>query len=63
MFSGVKYTGDEGSIAEDLLADNRELERRCQSFEQSTKDGYFSIDEALSLYQVTELQYSAYHLL
>jgi hypothetical protein len=63
MFSEVEYTGDAGYIAEDLLADDRELERRCQAVEKSTEEGYFSIDIALSIYQVTELQFLAYHLL
>lgn len=62
MFSEVEYIGDEGYIAEDLLANDRELEGWCKAVQKSTREGYFSINDALSLYQVTKFQYLVYLL-
>ncbi len=58
-----KYNGDAGYIAEDMLSLDRELERRCYAVKKSTQEGYFALQEALPLYQVTELQYLAFLLL
>ena len=60
MYSKVNYKGDEGYIAEDLFAGDRELESRCIATTKAVKEGYFSIAEALSLYEVSEPQYAAY---
>ncbi len=63
MYSEVDSKGDEGYIAEDLLAGTPGLESRCQAIDQAVRKGYFSIAEALPLYEVTESQYIAYNLL
>ena len=63
MFSEVNYKGDEGYIAEDLFGSDRELESRCFAITKAVREGYFSISEALPLYEVSEPQYAAYLLL
>jgi len=60
MYSEVNYKGDEGYIAEDLFASDRELEFRCLAVAKAVREGYFSIGEALPLYEVSEPQYAAY---
>ena len=56
----LETKGDAGYIAEDLFASDRELESRCKAITKAVREGYFSISEALPLYEVSEPQYAAY---
>jgi len=57
---GLFYCGDDGSVGEELLAGVSDLEERCWVVEQSTKDGYLSMEEALKLYKVSEEDYKKF---
>ncbi|MET0464101.1 MAG: hypothetical protein ABW007_13145 [Chitinophagaceae bacterium] len=63
MFSGAKQSGDHGSVGEELLIDVPMLEERVRMVEMAVGNGYFSLDKALSLYKVSEVEYVAYLLL
>src|SRR5579863_9847631 len=63
MYSDRKYHGDAGSVGEELLTDIPELEQKLQVVDKAVNEGYFSLDQALSLYKVSELEYLAYLLL
>ena len=56
----LEVKGDAGYIAEDLFASDRELESRCKAITKAFREDYFSISEALPLYEVSEPQYAAY---
>jgi hypothetical protein len=51
--------GDHGYIGEELLGDNpeHEPERKCLVVYQSVRDDYFSLDEALKVYEVSREDY------
>lgn len=48
------------SVGEELLSGVTELELQCQVVEQSIKEGYFTLNEALLNYKVSEDEYSSY---
>jgi hypothetical protein len=63
MSSEAKYSGDDGSVGEELLIDVPMLEERVRMVEMAVNGGYFDLDKALSLYKVSEVEYVAYLLL
>jgi hypothetical protein len=63
MYSEAKHKGDHDSVGEELLIDIPELEERAKVVEKAVKEGYFTLEEALSLYKVSEIEYLAYALL
>ncbi len=63
MYSETKYKGDDYSVGEELLMDITELEEKAKVVEKSVSEGYFTLEQALSLYRVSEIEYLAYALL
>jgi len=63
MYSGNKYQGDHGSVGEELLTNVSKLEEVGFIVEKAVKEGYFTLPEALSIYQLSEIEYVAYQLL
>lgn len=64
MFSdNFKSIGEHASVAEELLLEVPELEQKCRAIEKSVKEGYFSLQEALAVYKVSEIEYITYLLL
>lgn len=62
MYLESKYKGDDGSVAEELLMGVSEIEERARVVDKAVREGYFSLEEALSLYKVSEIEYLAYSL-
>jgi uncharacterized small protein (DUF1192 family) len=62
MYLESKHTGDDASIGEELLIGVSELEERARVVEKAVKEGYFTLDRALSLYKVSEIEYLTYSL-
>lgn len=60
MYSEAKHTGDHGSVGEEMLANIPLLEERARMVEKAVKDRYFRIDQALSLYKISEIEYFVY---
>lgn len=64
MYLESKYSsGDAASIGEELLMGVSELEERARVVDKAVKEGYFTLDQALSLYKVSEIEYLTYSLL
>lgn len=64
MYLESKYTtGDAASVGEELLMGVSELEERARVVDKAVKEGYFTLDQALSLYKVSEIEYLTYSLL
>lgn len=63
MYLESKHTGDAASVGEELLMGVSELEERARVVEKAVKEGYFSLDQALSLYKVSAIEYFAYCLI
>lgn len=63
MYLESKYTGDAASVGEELLMGVSELEERAKVVDKAVKEGYFTLDQALSLYKVSEIEYLTYSLL
>ena len=63
MFSEAKYEGDHFTVGEELLMGVSDLEERARVVEKSVNEGYFTLDQSLSLYKVSEIEYLAYVLL
>ena len=63
MYLGNKYNGDDVSVGEELLLGISEIEERARVVEKAVKEGYFTIEQALSLYNVTEIEYLAFSLI
>jgi hypothetical protein len=63
MYLESKHTGDTASVGEELLMGVSELEERARVVEKAVKEGYFSLDQALSLYKVSAIEYFAYALI
>ncbi len=63
MYSELKYAGDAGYIAEDLLPEKSEWFLQSQLVEKVVAGGYFTLDQALHIYKVNEVEYMAYMLL
>jgi hypothetical protein len=63
MYSDHNYTGDADSVGEELLAGVPELEEKGQVVDQAVEEGYFSLDQALSIYKLSEVEYMTYLLL
>jgi hypothetical protein len=59
----VKASGENSSIAEELLNEVPELEQKCRAVEKSVSEGYFTLNEALNNYKVSEIEYIPYLLL
>jgi hypothetical protein len=51
---------DHLSVAEELLSGITELDFKCKAVEKSFKEGYFTLNEALLNYKVSEVEYSSY---
>jgi hypothetical protein len=51
---------DHLSVAEELLSGITELDFKCEAVEKSVKKGYFTLNEALINYKVSEVEYSSY---
>lgn len=59
-----KYSaGDAASVGEELLMGVSELEEKAEVVDKAVKEGYFTFDQALSLYKVSEIEYLTYSLL
>lgn len=63
MYSENKYQGDDGSAGLELLANITEVEERAIAVEQAVSEGYFTFEEAFSLYKITQQEYMTYFLL
>ena len=64
MYLESKYSsGDAASVGEELLMGVSELEERARVVDKAVKEGYFTLDQALSLYKVSEIEYLTYSLL
>jgi len=63
MFLESNAPGDAGYIGNELITTELEKEGRFESVEQAVREGYFSLEKALSIYKVTELEYLAYLML
>ena len=63
MSSDPKYQGDHGSVGEELMMNVSELEQTGAIVDKVVREGYFTLPEALSSYQLTEIEYLAYLLL
>jgi hypothetical protein len=64
MYLESKYaTGDAASVGEELLMGVSELEERARVVEKAVKEGYFTLDQALPLYKVSEIEFLTYSLL
>lgn len=57
------FIGEHFSVAEELLNEVPELEQKCRAVEKSVKEGYFTLNEALHNYKVSEIEYLPYLLL
>ncbi|MET0461959.1 MAG: hypothetical protein ABW007_02350 [Chitinophagaceae bacterium] len=55
--------GDSGEIAEELLAGLPELRNKCAVIQKTVEDEDFSLEEALTLYGVSQTQYKSFLLL
>ena len=55
--------GESSSVAEELLADVPELQQKCKAVEKAVNEGYFTLQEALVNYRVSEIEYIPYLLL
>jgi hypothetical protein len=49
--------GDSGTVGEELLANISELEEKCRVIKQASNEKYFSLEEALVLYGVSNEAY------
>lgn len=64
MYLESKYSaGDAASVGEELLMGVSELEERARVVDKAVKEGYFTLDQALSSYKVSEIEYLTYSLL
>jgi len=63
MYLESKYKGDDDSVAEELLMGVSELEERAFVVDKAVSEGYFDLDEALSLYKISKIEYFAYYLI
>ena len=63
MYFENKYQGDDGSVAEELMANVSELEEVGFIVEKAVKEGYFTLPEALAAYRLSEIEYVTYQLL
>lgn len=59
----IKKLGEHHSVAEELLNEVPELEQKCSAVDKSVREGYFTIDEALRNYKVSEIEFISYVLL
>ncbi len=59
----INLIGEHFSVAEELLNEIPELEQKCRAVEKSVKEGYFTLNEALTNYKVSEIEYVPYLLL
>jgi hypothetical protein len=62
MCSENRYNGDSGSVGLELLVNITEVEEKALAVEQAVAEGYFSLEEALSVYKITEQEYMNYSL-
>ena len=64
MYLESNYSaGDAASVGEELLMGVSELEERAKVVDKAVKEGYFTLDQALSLYKVSAIEYFAYSLI
>ena len=56
----MKNTGDHGSVGEELLSNIPDIELKCNAVYESVKLGIFTLDEALSIYNVKKEEYLKY---
>lgn len=59
----INAIGEHISVAEELLNEIPELEQKCRAVEKSVREGYFTLNEALNNYKVSEIEYIPYLLL
>lgn len=59
----INSIGEHFSVAEELLHEVPKLEQKCRAVEKSVKEGYFTLNEALLNYKVSEIEYVPYFLL
>jgi hypothetical protein len=63
MYLESKHKGDDDSVGEELLMGISEFEQRARVVDKAVSEGYFALDEALSLYKVSKIEYFAYYLI
>lgn len=63
MYSEHKYQGDHGSVGEELMTNVSKLEEIGSIVEKAVREGYFTLQDALSIYRLSEIEYVAYQLL
>ncbi|MBN8821088.1 MULTISPECIES: hypothetical protein [unclassified Spirosoma] len=51
------------SVAEELLFEVPELESKCRAVEKAVRESYFTLQEALRNYKVSEVEYISYGLM
>jgi hypothetical protein len=55
----LSMRGDSGQVAEEILAEQvSDVLQRCKVVEMTVEDGDFTLQEALSIYNVSELEYN-----
>ena len=55
-----KHIGEHPSVGEELLMGISELEERAKVVYKAVKEGYFTLDQALSLYKISKMEYLSY---
>lgn len=54
--------GDHGSVAEELFSEVTTQEEKFLAIEESVKEGYFTLHEALENYKIAEIDYLPFRL-
>ena len=55
-------SGDSGSVGEELLQGVSILEGKVEAIRLAVFDGYFTFEEALKAYNITEEEYKMYNM-
>lgn len=63
MYLEHKYQGDHGAVGEELMTSVSKLEEMGSVVEKAVSEGYFTLQEALAIYRLSEIEYVAYQLL
>jgi len=61
MFSSKSIPTEAGYVGEELIQDQlTDLDRKCLVIKQTLKDGDFTLDEALGLYEVSKPDFESF---
>jgi hypothetical protein len=60
MYSDNIKSGDDLSTAEELLNGVPVIEQKCRAIEKAVKEDYFTLEGALTVYGVSEIEYFSY---